>query len=121
MRSAVRRLRSWRWRGKVAVSEAGMDVNPNRIRIVARNATAGKRPGAPAPYPLRMPQDVVLHLPPSARPPRLDGDAELVRAAARKLGRSSDSLSAVRPTKLSFDGRRGKRGWRLALRVWKRG
>ncbi len=68
-----------------------------------------------------MPVEVVLRLPASARPPRMEDERELVRAAARALRRPPESLAAVRPTRLSLDARRGRRGWRLALMAWERG
>ena len=68
-----------------------------------------------------MPEDVVLHLPPAARPPRFEDGAELARPVAKKLRLRPDALAEVRVTRVSFDGRRGKRGWRVAVRAWRRG
>ena len=67
-----------------------------------------------------MPRDILLALPPSETPPAVDDEAELVRIVAERLRIPPETVSGVRVTRLSFDARRRRRGWRVALRVWTR-
>jgi len=64
-----------------------------------------------------VPVPVELTYPPDRRPARAESP-EVIRACAARLGRAAGDVKAVRARKLSFDGRRGKRLWRLALEVW---
>lgn len=68
-----------------------------------------------------MPETVELTFPADRRPvssESLEDSPEILRAAASRLGRDPSRVRAVRARKLSFDARRGKRRWRLALEVW---
>ena len=67
-----------------------------------------------------MPRDVQLVFPPSEDPPGL-APAELLRLAAKKLRLAPERLAEVRARKVSFDGRRRHREWRVALTAWERG
>ncbi|MEM7308316.1 MAG: FAD-dependent protein [Planctomycetota bacterium] len=65
-----------------------------------------------------MPKQVVLTFPPSAEAPPLAETPELIRLAAEALGVERDGVGAVRPRRVSFDGRRRRRVWRAELDVW---
>lgn len=67
-----------------------------------------------------MPEKIDLQFPPSAEPPQLDSES-LRAAAARAMRLPADQLAAVRTSRLSFDGRKRFRCWRLAIQVWRRG
>jgi uncharacterized FAD-dependent dehydrogenase len=70
-----------------------------------------------------VPRRLVLTFPPAETAPPLEEGPELVRLAADELreGGSPPDLAAVRPRRVSFDGRRRQRAWRVELDVWEAG
>jgi len=68
-----------------------------------------------------VPREITLSFPPSSEAPPLDDEALLKRRAARKLGVRPDHLSTVRAHRVSFDGRRRERVWRVLLHAFEKG
>ena len=65
-----------------------------------------------------MPRTVVLTFAPSSEAPSLVESPELRARAARELRVEPSAVAALRPQRLSFDGRARRRVWRAELEVW---
>jgi len=68
-----------------------------------------------------VPRDVELTFPPSAEPPPLSDEPELLAACARKLRVPRESLAHALVARVSFDARLRHRLWRVLVRVHARG
>jgi uncharacterized FAD-dependent dehydrogenase len=67
-----------------------------------------------------VPQDFELSFPPSEEAPAAPEDRELRALAGRRLHLAPEAIAAVRVQRVSFDGRRKFRLWRMNVRVWTR-
>jgi len=65
-----------------------------------------------------VPTKIVLTFPPSETAPPLVEGPELTARASAELGRA---LDVVRPRRVSFDARRGRRAWRVELEAFEAG
>lgn len=68
-----------------------------------------------------MSRRIVLTLPPSEQPPSVGDASALAAPAAAALGVTPDDVVAVRPARISFDGRPHARHWRVEAEVWTAG